>query len=193
MGKNTSYPYKPVMLMPKHTHRLLSSRNGSDSIAHGDYRLLTEEPSGALSYFHELKHRKILNQDKVSLSHCDPDEALSLLEQQSPELRTILWFPAYDLARLYCGAKVLDTGTDTIGDSWILLLAHERLRRNKQVLFALLTELHGAWLDIRENSVLMHEIISSILSDPEYSKVLTRCHGFHTLKEFGRSSVQKVA
>lgn len=193
MGRNASYPYKPVMLMPKHSHRLLSSRNGSDSIAQGDYRLLTEEPSGALSYFHELEHRKLLNKEKVSLSHCDPDEALFLLEQQSPELRTILWFPAYDLAQLYCGAKALDGGIDGLGDSWILLLAHERLRRNKHVLFALLTELHGAWLDVRENSLLMDQIISSILSDPEYSKVLTRCHGFHRLNKKGIPTLRRVA
>jgi hypothetical protein len=193
MGKGASSPYKPVMLMPKHSHRLLSSRNGSDSIAHGDYRLLAEEPSGALSYFHELEHRRVVNQRKISLSHCDPDEALALLAEKSADLRTILWFPAYDLAQLYCNAKVLDGGIDTLGDSWILLLAHERLRRNKHVLNALLSELHGAWLDLRENPVLMDKIIRSILSDPEYVKVLTRCHGFHTLNERGRASMQQVA
>lgn len=59
-----------------------------------------------------------------------PDSDSFSEKPASGDLRTILWFPAYDLAQLYCGAKVLDTGMDTIGDSWILLLAHERLRRN---------------------------------------------------------------
>jgi hypothetical protein len=183
MGRNAAYPYKPVMLMPKHTHRLLSSRNGGDNISQGDYRLLTEEPSGALSYYHELQQRRMLNQHKVSLAHCDPDEALSLLAEDSRELRTILWFPAYDLAQLYCGAQILDSGIDQIGDSWILLLAHERLRRNKHLLSALITELHGAWLDLREDALLMDQMVGSILSDPEYSKVLTRCHGFHKINQ----------
>ena len=193
MGGTQSYPYKPVMLMPKHSHRLISSRNGSDSIAHGDYRLLTEEPSGALSYFQELTRRNFLNQDTISLSHCDPDETLYLLAQDNPDLRTILWFPAYDLARLYCGAKIIDKEMGPLGDSWILLLAHERLRRNKPVLSALLTELHGAWLDLRENQKLMDEIVASIVADPEYSKVLTRCHGFHRLRETEMSGGLRVA
>ena len=187
MDRTKSHPYLPVMLMPKHSHRLISSRNGKDSIAHGDYRLLTEGPSGALSYFQELTRRKILNQDRVALSHCDPDEALYLLAQDHPDLRTILWFPAYDLAQLYCGARILDNQMEQLGDSWILLLAHERLRRNKSVLSALLTELHGAWLDLRENPSLMDEIVGSIVCELEYSKVLTRSHGFHKLGEMDRA------
>ena len=183
MGQGRTTPYSPVMLMPRHTHRLLASRDGGNSIAQGDYRLLTEEPSGSLSYFQELIRHKRISRNKISLAHCDPDESLHLLEQGDPALRCILWFPAYDLAQLYCGAKLLDEPSADLGDSWILLLAHERLRRNKQALSTLLAELHGAWLDLRENPELMERIVQSIVQDPEYAKVLTRSHGFHKLRE----------
>lgn len=190
MGKRRTSPYSPVMLMPRHTHRLLAPQDGSDSVAYGDYRLLTEEPSGSLAYLQELIRYRHISPSKISLSHCDPDESLHLLEQGDPALRCILWFPAYDLAQLYCGAKILDEPAGALGDSWILLLAHERLRRNGKALSTLLAELHGAWLDLRESPELTERIVRSIVVAPEYTKVLTRSHGFHKLREARRAPLQ---
>ena len=185
MSTQGTAKYRPVMLMPKHSHRLLAPANGTDSLENGNFHLLTEQPSGSLFYYQELARRGLVSSDHGRLNHCDADEALGLLKNGSPDMRSILWFPAYDLAEIFCGARTIDAELGHLGDSWIMLLAHERLQRDSLALSTLITELHAAWLDLRENPSLLDQTIGDILQDPEYAKVLTRSHGFHALRDHG--------
>jgi len=171
--------YLPVMLMPRHSHRIMARKGAKTKIGDGDYYFLYEEPSGSLMYFEGLSQQRILDLRKVSLHHCEAEESLSVLYNSSDNTKSILWFPLQYLADRLCGAKLIDSDVSLLGENWIILLAHKSVSRDDQRLRLLVTELHNAWIDLITYEDMLKETIDEMLSDENYIKLLYRCTGLH--------------
>ena len=98
----------------------------------------------------------------------------------------------YDLATAYCGARLVDQEVRHLGQNWIFLMAHQKLAHEPRLLHTLLAELHGAWLDLREQDDLLEEVIRSIVEEPDYIKTMMRGHGFHRLRSSAFTAEARV-
>lgn len=177
MNSKHAKDYTPIMLLPRHTHRVLSSVSDKQHNFSGSYGVHSENPSGSLFYYEALKKQGLFTNQKANNFHCDSDDCLYYLHQGDKDFRTILWFPLGELAIDNGYARAVDDHTTPLGQNWIFLLAHRRLIEKKPILQTFMAEVYHAWHTLRNDSEVRESIVQSLLEDSTYYNNLYRAAG----------------
>jgi hypothetical protein len=174
--------YSLIMMMPKASNRIISSAKQPVSRTFlspeqgGSFIFCSDRPTSASFCFEELKREKIVSSKKVRVLHMEPHEVFEALKTEDQELRSILWFPHYQLNVLFNKCEIplqpeIDLSLET------LLFANQELCREKRRLSLLCVAVRDAWLDLQGSKELIGKVVDDLLGDEEYLKYLYRISG----------------
>ena len=172
--------YKPIMLMPQHSHRTLTTGKTRRMVP-GELHLFSEEPSGSLMYLERLVGSSRISLRDFRTSHCATEDYLPLFKESNPSLQCISWFPLYRLGEMFCETRTLEPPENGSGGIPILLLAHKRVWSDSLRLSCLLSELYSAWIDLQGRPAIRDLLITELLSDGDYLRTLYRSCGLHRM------------
>lgn len=180
VGKTKGGAYQPVMLLPRHSHRIVAPRLTSQ--LDGEYIFCSDKPSGSLYYHEVLLQQGIISKNGSKRRNADLAELFSALQAGDSTTRTILWFPLYSVADCLFSSPCVDQNRGQLGQNWIFLLASESFVKRSAALHCLLGELHNAWLTLRDDEALLSQVIDSLTNDDLYIHTLYRACGLHLLE-----------
>ncbi len=178
LGQNLGERWRPFMLMPSLTHRVVAPKVGADQ-PNGRYLLLRDVPSNANFYFEDLVRRGSIEASKTTTEHAEPDEVPILLAEADPESRAVLFFPHHRLNTLFNNCSFVDTpnGSNNLMES--ILVVGESLQQNPAGLALLNVLLRDAWLELRTSLQARELVTEAMLSDETYLKFFQRSCGLH--------------
>jgi len=176
--------YRPLMLLPGISHRLVAPRGGKGRISmdHGRYFLLHREPSTPEFYLDLRAERGLLRPSRLSVEHCEPDEVPRLLAQGDPESRAAMFFPHYDLNLNYNRCAAIDQPSQGSNYSPVVLFAHRSLFGDRELIVCLDVAIRDAWLKLRERPAEVAALVADNLHDEDYRCFLTRCCGLRHMR-----------
>lgn len=180
--------YSLVMMMPKASNRIIAS--GSSTLSRtflspekgGSFIFCSDRPTSASFCFEELKREKVVSSKKVTVLHMEPHEVFAALKTDDRELRSILWFPHYQLNVIFNKCDI-PTQPDMDLSLETLLFANQAMLRDRRRLSALCVAVRDAWLDLQGSEELIGRVVDDLLSDAEYLKYLYRISGVFQSEE----------
>jgi hypothetical protein len=180
--KSSNPDYLPLIILPKVTHRVVASGKSVQDINYGDYLMMQDIPGTSRFYFETMIHNGIINQKKISNSSLDADEIFALMKQSETvsDLRSVLFFPHYQLNKIFNSCTFLDDDhAEGSGVDQILFL-HRRFFEDD---FAvnLNVEIRNSWLSLKTNKLLLRTMIDSLFDNEDYFEVFNRFCGLHSI------------
>jgi len=185
-GKNLSY--KPFMVLPKGSHRILA--RGNSALSAGDlalragketYIFMTDVPGTARYFFEDLLEKGIINKEHAEVMHMDPDEAISALADSKHSFRSISFFPHYHVNRVINGYEFIPVPGSVDSSLETILFLHESLMADSRKVAGLNVAIRDAWLTLREHEEILHAVYSRLFTDTQYVTFLRRCCGIHNI------------
>jgi hypothetical protein len=174
-------PYRPLMIMPKASNRLVTFPSTKPS-KRGRFVLPSDLPTSASFILDSMLASGRIARSATKIEHLEPDEILLQIEEASVDFRSILWFPHYQLNHLLHGCKIMQPDSQT-DDLPTILLVHENLMYNVELVTALDVALRDAWLRLRLGGARLERTINRLVSDSEYLELFTRYTGLYAMDE----------
>ncbi len=184
-------PYRPLMLLPAMSHRVLATRHRSahrafepaaaklarPPLESGRYLMLRDDPSTSTFYFDWLRRTKRISNHQIAIEHAEPDDVTAALATDDPDVRAILFYPYYDLSRLVCGARLVDQpeGSEHVKDC--ILFAHENIFRSPSLRTGIETLVRHGWLALRQQPELISRAVDRLLDTSHIVRFLERSCG----------------
>jgi hypothetical protein len=178
------FGYKPVMVVPGMSHRVLGSAGIQSAKKkkrkNHDFLMLNSDPSTSLMYFKRLKAKEKFGNGTHRVTHADPDEVFAALKSGDEDARAILFFPYYEINRLFNGCELIDVPHAGEHAKESVMFVHESLSKNKNQLSLLQRLIRNSWLTLREDQSEVAKAVDSISSYDNFLPFLNRSSGvFH--------------
>ena len=174
-------PYKPLMIMPKASNRIVASREARVSKA-TRFVLPSDLPTSASFILDSMVASGRLTRSSTKIEHLEPDEIVSKIQKSSDDFRSILWFPHYQLNRLLHGCQ-LSAPESRAHDLPTILLVHEKIMCNVALVTAFDVAVRDAWLTLRLGGARLTRVIERLVSDTEYLELFTRYTGLYAFDQ----------
>lgn len=181
---NRRAKFKPIMMMPKQSYAILSSRPMGDQpkdLYSGTYLVLTEDYSNALFNLDALRESGKVDPRAMSVRHMEPDEVTQTLREPGLELRSIVGFPYYNLGAIFGNSHIVHDPCPAWSRRESFLFAHELVISNKARARALDIAIRDAWLELRDGGEALDCVVDRILAHTEYVKLAQRFGGLYSL------------
>ncbi len=178
--------YKPLMLLPSMSHAVVESCHSPTANfnqLNGEILLLSEEPSTSLFFLDDLKQRNVCSQHNVFTSNKEPDEVAAQLSSANPDQRAILYFPYYSLNQLFNDCQLVASTPEPVNVKESVLLAHESIASNSQLLKCINIAIRDAWFELQHNQVMRERVIKMLLKDQTYVQFLFRTAGMAFMRK----------
>jgi hypothetical protein len=174
-------PYRPLMIMPKASNRLVVPRDARANDG-ARYVLPSDSPTSASFILDSMLESGKLTRKMTTIEHLEPDEILVKTQRPGDDFRSILWFPHYQLNQLLHGCQLSQTHSHA-QDLPTILLVHEKLMYNVDLVTTLDIALRDAWLSLRVGGARLDRVMHRLVSDPEYLELFTRYTGLYAFDE----------
>ncbi len=189
LGAKNGTSYRPVMLMPDISHRVVKSGSeGSQATKNPatSYAYLLGMPSTTAFLFNKLVTSGLVNPKKVESVHLEPFETPDALAQAGESFRAIMWFPCTEFNRLFNNCS-FDTQTAKINpNKEIILFGSEVMWADPNIIRSFDIAIRDAWLDLSEGGTLFDLIIEMIFAYRPYLNLLGRYCGLNTISRLRR-------
>lgn len=171
--------YRPLMLMPGTTNRLL--RSGGTG-TQDRYSQMNDEPSSAWLYLRRL-------QPNARIEPISEAKVITAFANQESDRQGILWWPYCMFQEILSLAKRDETLPNLWEYDLTSLFVHESLLSDKRAL-SLNLGIRQAWRAVRKDADFRANAIDELLSDPSYTNALYRFNALGTLREADFDSLQ---
>ncbi len=182
--------YRPFMLMPSVSQKIVaplgeatsSVANGADRFAelnHGRFLLMGDDPSHPSFLFDALKRRGFARSDKIISESLEPDETVRELSAGDPDTRAILFFPYYDINRIFNGCGYLANPVAGLGI--VMAMMHRRVAEDENLVRALDVAVRDSWLKLRESALERELLVRRFIGDEKFVRAVSRFGGLHNL------------
>lgn len=169
------------MLMPELSFQIVTSAKARSTLSGGTYHLLGEK-SSSLLYFDRLVQRGDIRKRSIRTAEATPDEVAALFGDADADLKAVQWFPYYRLLQLFNNCSYLIPANDSLRYRPNVMVGHREFLELPKKRLALEYAVRDAWLSLLESPAAMNAVVSSMTSDPEYLRFLSRSAGFHFVK-----------
>ena len=184
LSKGKKCPYKPLMIMPKVSHRVVAPNTNDDTsrdLNSGTYGFMTATPGSGSFYFDDLERSGYIDRSKVTLKHMEVDEITAFLSEKDSMARAIQSFPSYKFSELFNDCTFLDPEDNEFANRTTVLFVHESIMQDAELARYLDIAIRDAWLALKEDQSVLELITSLILQDRDYFRFVRRCSGLHYL------------
>lgn len=176
LGRRKKAAFRPLMLFPKVSHRVVTSREQPGKHVSKRIALMSNIVGTSYFFLDSLFNIKWLAKNSTTVEHRDPDEVFGEMRVEH-DLSAISFFPHYETNAALNGCQVLEPPGGALSNQAHVLLLREDLYANKSYSDYLLHALRDSWLNLIEEPGRNWEIVSSMLGDKEYRNVLNRFLG----------------
>lgn len=168
--------YQAFMLAPDLSHRIISTDNKVQTCS-GEYLITAEEPNTSTFCYDSLSQQGIINSRRTEILHMEPDEIYFAFQSGERNLKSLLWFPHYQLQVNRNNASLLGPQNHTEYNQSILILAHKKFSSQPKKLQAMRIAISNAWLNLRQPEKL-DITLKAALSNTVYLSDLQRFTGY---------------
>jgi len=183
LGSDMKSEYKPLMFMPKSTHKPCSSQSSMKSSLSSDsnFILLTDEISTSTMILYDLLESGLVKKNTSHSGCVEPDEIPPLFASSPESLQTIMWFPHYYFNDYYGYANSSDTELPQTPSDLNILFVHERFIRKKEFINSLDTCIRNAWLELRQSPDLIETAFRDCIAPNSFYTSFSRACGLHSM------------
>ena len=180
--------FLPLMLMPRNTHAVIATKDSKRILDHRscEFALWTETMSGAFYHLEQLHTSGYLNIGELKKTHAASDEVADIMACGTDEVRSIQWFPFYDINLKYNDCKKIATPDVSSFGTCQFFFLHESLFREPGIASTINIAIRNAWLDLASNSHALELAVAKLLSNRNYLRNLFRFGGLHFMKNIFR-------
>ena len=187
LSRQSDFPYRPFMILPKHSLRIVSPR-GPRSSAHrsgrldsGNYVVTGDGPTSPRFALDDLFKNIGVDRSRVRMTFAEPDDSFQLLKSGDPELRSLLFFPHYQFNCLWNDCRLLAENEEEHQMRDTVMLVHERLAGEFELLRAVDIMIRDAWLTLRSSETELHKTVSQMIAAPGFLSTLKRSAGLYSV------------
>ena len=181
LSQRSRPPYRPLMIMPKASNRLVATR-GSKTSKRARIVLPSDLPTSASFILDSMLASGRITRTVSKIEHLEPDEIILKIQEAADDFRSILWFPHYRLNQILHGCHIFQPDSRA-EDLPTILLVHEKLMYNVKLVTALDVSLRDAWLRLRLGGARLDRVINRLVSDSEYLELFTRYTGLYAVDQ----------
>lgn len=179
-----TFGYRPLMLLPGMTHRVLKPKKRTlktnqlkvKRTAH-NFLMLNDDPSTSSMYFQRLKAEKKFSSQLLKITHAEPDEVFNAFATGDEDLRSVLYFPYYEMNRVFNGSELVDTPKDISNIKDSVLFIHESADTDPLRTRALERVIRDSWLTLRQSPSEVKATVNSLFAQRQFTKYLERSSG----------------
>lgn len=179
IGLGAQAEYRPALMLPSISHRVIAPRQAKRArmqpLGSGKFLLLKDDPTTASFYFDDLLSQGQLDRRMISIQNAECHEIFHSLKDGDETMRAVLWFPFYEINKLYNNCEYLDQKNSRLSDREVLMFAHSSVTERR--LRALILALRDAWLTLREGGPAFDFVVDHIAEDSTYRSYVTRFAG----------------
>ena len=172
--------YKPAFLMPRLSHRVV----GHKDVKRGQvkrYYMLKDEPATPLIYYDSLLEEKAISANKSETENIEGHEVFGLFEDRKMEDFAVLFFPHYDINRVFNDCIYFDSpdSSERFQDS--PLLVHSELLRDPERIKALDIVIRSFWMSLVDTPGLLEDVMKELVDEPGFSQFVARVTGLFAI------------
>ena len=184
LNSSVGNDYKPLMLMPYLSQRIVSKKTKQKSLDHGRYMFINDDPSHPSFFFDDLEHSGKVRTSSVEVEHGEPDDAFAALKDGDPDLKAILFFPYYTVNTKFNGCQELTNPLFDHNLHELVLVGHKKFTHNNTRAQLLEIALRDAWLSLLEQPDLARRLNKKVLQEKERMTFIKRVSGLSHLEAF---------
>lgn len=180
--------YTPLMVLPSVSQKIVAPEGGGEfnrqserfrDLSYGRYLLMGDDPSHPLFLFEALERRGFVRPSSVEIKSLEPDETVAELSSGNPDARAILFFPFYDINRIFNGCSYLPNPMPSAGP--VIAMVHRRIAGDRELVRALDIAVRDSWLKLRESESEREFLVRRFMQDEEFVRAVSRFSGVHNL------------
>lgn len=176
LAKRADCPYRPLMVLPPVSHRMLSHANGVSLKGARRVSVFKEYPATSVLVLEEKEKGLQACGIKPEAVHMEHAEVSREFSDSRSDLITIQWFPNHFFFNLLFKAAPIP-GCEAVLPKETRLFAHERILSNKKLAQALSVLLRDAWLRLRGSREEVRRAVERLLGYESYFDILARAAG----------------
>lgn len=188
IGYGDKLSYKPLLSMPRLSHRVLTSQHPhtrvlasyDDLPPNGKYLFVTDEPSTSSFYWDELIRQGLISRSGNSIGFAAPADITSAMAVGDPDLRTILGFPHYCFSQMLCSSVSPERLNIRACNQPAMMFVSANLFADTKTCTALCAAIRHAWIALSESSADLDGTVRQMLAAPRYLSILCRTCGLNS-------------
>ena len=196
LKRQKDFPYVPFMVLPKHSLRIVAPKGptaksiSNSRLNTGNYIVTGDGPTSPRFALDDLFQSKILSESRVKVSYAEPDESFQLLKSGDPELRSLLFFPHYHFNAFWNGCRLLGEQEEQHQMRDTILMVHEELVEELELLREFDIALRDAWLCLRSSEKALSATIDDMMVAPNFLPTLKRSAGLYSVPTLLKESIE---
>jgi len=186
LAAGTRSGFKPLMLLPGVSHGIVGVSNFQRSpspLSAANYAFIDDDPSVPSFLFDELTITHHIPAHKTARLHLEPDETFAALRAGQADFRAILFFPHYQINRLFNGCTCVHVPPLSCNVEQMILFAHASFLADSDRARCLDIALRDAWLELRTNTRMREHILDLMIAHPDYMSTLLRSSGLYNFPQ----------
>ncbi len=168
--------YKPIMLGPALSHRIVSTGRARTQPISEIYMVAEQTTSAMFSLANFMRSGAV--KSKNALRHIEPDEVMQHIGQ-GESLHSLLWFPHNRFFPDFVAGDSLVSSRDEPYVDVTIIFGNEAITSNPRLLGGVTAAIRHAWLGLLDSPPTVATIAAGIVADGEFYTYLRRSLGLH--------------